>query len=59
MSVVEDLLLAEVRELLAEALQVAEGVLVDEADQAEQLEQRVLERRRGEQQLVTAVERRA
>ena len=48
----EDLLLVQIGELLAEALQVAEGVLVDEADQAEELQQRVLQRRRGEQQLV-------
>ena len=38
-------------------LQVAEGVLVDEADEAEQLQQRVLQRRRGEQQLVLAGQR--
>ena len=50
--VLEDLLLVQVGELLAEALQVAEGVLVDEADQAEQLQQGVLQRRGGEQQLV-------
>ena len=53
----EDLLLAQIGELLAEALQVAERVLVDEAHQAEQFEQGVLQRRRREQQLVLAGER--
>ncbi len=50
----ESLLLFQVGELLAEALEVAEGMLVDEAHQAEQLQQGVLQRRRGEQQFVPA-----
>ena len=49
--------LAEVGELLAEALEIAEDVLVDEADEAEQFEQRVLQRRGGEQELVVAGQR--
>ena len=51
------LLLAEIGELLAETLEVAEGVLVDEADEAEEFEQRVLQRRGGEQELVLVGER--
>ena len=46
----EHLSCVEIGELLAEALEVAEDVFVDEADQAEQLEKRVLERRCGQQQ---------
>ena len=38
--------------MLAKALQVAKGVLVDEADQAKEFEQRVLQRCSREQQLV-------
>ncbi len=47
----EHLLLGQVAELLAEALEVAEDLVVDDADQAEQLEERVLERRGREQEL--------
>ena len=50
----EDQFLTEVGELVAEALEVAEAVLVDEAHEAEEFEQRVLQRRGGEQQLVLA-----
>ena len=39
----EHLLLAEIGELLAKALQVAERVLVNEADEAEELQKRVLQ----------------
>ena len=53
----EYLCLAEVGELLAETLEVAEGMLVDEADEAEELQERVLQGRGGEQQLVLACER--
>ena len=42
----------EPRELRAEALQVAEGELVDDADQAVELQERVLKRRRREQHLL-------
>ena len=47
---VENLLLTQVGELFTEALEVAEGVFVDEANQAEQFEERVLERGGGEEQ---------
>ena len=53
----EYLFLAEIGELLAETLQVAKCMLVDEAHEAEQFQQRVLERRRGEKQLVLACQR--
>ena len=53
----KDLLLAEIRKLLAEALEVAEGMLVNEADEAEQFEQRVLQGRGREQQLGTFLQR--
>ena len=53
----EYLLLIEIGKLLTEALQVAEGVFVNEAHQAEQLQQRVLQWRRREQQLVFAGQR--
>ena len=39
----EDLLLAEIRKLLAKALEITEGVLVDEAHEAEELQEGVLE----------------
>ncbi len=39
---IEHLFLVEVGELFAETLQVAEGMFIYEADQAEQLQQRVL-----------------
>ncbi len=42
----EHVLLTDVSVLFAEALQVAEGVLIYETHQAEQLQQRVLQRRR-------------
>src|SRR3989442_1202319 len=45
--------LIQIRELFAKALDVGEGVLVDEADEAEEFKQRVLKRRRGEKQLVS------
>ena len=47
----EDLVLAQIGELLPEALEVPEGVVVDEADQPEKFEQRVLERGSREQEL--------
>jgi hypothetical protein len=47
----EHLLLREVAELLAEALEVAEHLIVDDAHQPEEFEERVLERRDGQQQL--------
>jgi hypothetical protein len=50
----EYLLLIQIGELFAEAFQVAEGVFVDETDQAEQLQQGILQGRRREQQLVLA-----
>jgi len=53
----EDLLLAEVRELFSEAREVAETVIVDDADETKEFEQRVLERRRGQQQFMATVER--
>ena len=42
---IEDLFLAEIGELFAKAFEVAKGVLVNEADQAEKFEERVLQRR--------------
>ena len=50
----EHLVLGETGELVAEAFEVAESVLVNEADEAEQFEQRILQRRGGEQELVLA-----
>src|SRR5687767_11838470 len=47
----EDLLLCEVAELLAEALEISEDLVIDDADQAEELEQGVLQRRGGEKKL--------
>ncbi len=47
----EHALLRKVGELLPEALQIAERVLVDETHKAEQFEQRVLQRRRRQEQL--------
>jgi hypothetical protein len=38
----EDLLLCEVAELLPEALEISEDLVIDDADQTEQLEQGVL-----------------
>lgn len=53
----KNLLLIQIGELLAEALEIAEGVLVDEANESEQFKQRILERRRSQQQLVPLGER--
>ena len=38
--------------MFAKTLQIAEGVFVDETDEAKQLQQRVLQRRSGEEELV-------
>jgi len=51
------LLLREIGKLFAEALEVAEGMLINEADEAEEFEQRVLQRRGRQQQLVFVGER--
>src|SRR5581483_25289 len=53
---IEHLGLAEIGKLFAKALQVAENVFVDEANESEQFEQRILKRRRREQQFVFASE---
>ena len=53
----ENLVLIKAGELFAKALQVAEDVVIDKADQAEQLQQRILQRRGGEQQLVAPGQR--
>ncbi|OIQ71762.1 hypothetical protein GALL_466190 [mine drainage metagenome] len=50
----ENPFLFQIGELLAETLQVAEGMFVDETHQAEQLQQGDLQRRRRQQQLVLA-----
>ena len=47
----EDVLIAQVAKLFAEALEIAESVLVDETHEAEEFEQRVLERRGRQQKL--------
>ena len=57
LSVSKDLLLGQIGELLAKALEIAEGVLVDDADQTEEFQQRVLQRRRRQQQLVAFLQR--
>ena len=44
----KDLLLCKVAELLSEALEISEDLVIDDADETEQLEQRVLQRRCGE-----------
>jgi hypothetical protein len=44
-------LVGDARELLPEARQVSEDTIIDEADQSEELQQGILQRRRGEQQL--------
>ena len=49
---IENLLLAEIGELIAETAEIAEGVIVDDADEAEEFEQGVLQRSGGEQELV-------
>ena len=54
---IEHLFLIQIRELLAEAFQVAEGMFIDKAHQIEQLQQGVLQRRRREQQLGLAGQR--
>ena len=48
----EHLLLGQIRKLLAKTLEVTEGVLVDEAHQTEEFEQRVLQRCCCEEKLV-------
>ena len=53
----EHLLLVEIDKLFTEALQVAKDVFINETHQAEQLQQRILQRRSGEQQLVLACQR--
>src|SRR5271157_2799536 len=53
----KNMLLREIGQLFAEALEVAEGMLINEADEAEEFEQRVLQRRGREQQLVFVGER--
>ena len=53
----KNLLLGQIGELLAKALEVAESVLVDDADEAEEFEQRVLQRRGREQKLVAFLQR--
>ena len=50
-------LLAEVRKLLAEAPEIAEGVLVDKADETEQFQERILKGRRSQQQFLLLRER--
>ena len=54
----KDLLLGQVGELFAKALEIAECVLVNDADETEQFQQRILERRRRQQQLVPLFQRR-
>jgi hypothetical protein len=49
---IEHLRLVEVGELLPEAFQVAEGVLIDEAHQSEELQEGILQRGRRQQQFV-------
>ena len=49
----EDFLVIQMEKLLPKAAEVAEGVFVDEADEAVQFEQRVLERRRREQEFLS------
>jgi hypothetical protein len=53
----EHLGLIEVRKLLAKTLQITKCMLIDEADQPKQFEERVLERRRRQKQLRTMAER--
>ena len=53
----EDLGLAEIGELLLEALQVAEGVFVDEADEAVEFQQGILQGGGGKQKLVPVLKR--
>ena len=53
----KNLLLREIGKLFAEALKVAEGMLINEADETKEFEQRVLQRRGREQQLVFVGER--
>ena len=53
----KNLLLIQIGELLTEALEVAKGVLVDKADQTEQLQQGVLQWRSRKQQLVLTGQR--
>ena len=48
----ENLVLGQVGELLAKTLEIAEGVLVDDAGKAEEFEQRVLQRRSRQKKLV-------
>jgi hypothetical protein len=45
------LLLCKVAELLPEALEIAEDLVIDDADEPEQFEQRVLQRRDGKKEL--------
>src|SRR5262249_14648968 len=47
----EDLLLCKIAELLSEALEISEDLVIDDADESEQFEQRILQRRGGEKQL--------
>ena len=54
---IEDPVGCGVRELLPEALEIAECIFVDEADEAEELQKRILQRRRGEKQFLFLGER--
>ncbi len=54
---IEDPVGCGVRELLTEALEIAECIFVDETDEAEELQKRILQRRRGEKQFLFLGER--
>ena len=54
---IEDPVRSGVGELLPEALEVAESIFVDEADEAKQLQKRILQRRRGEEPFLFLGER--
>ena len=53
----ENFILRQIRKLFPKTFQVAEGVFVNEADEAEQFEQRILQRGGREQQFIFASER--
>ncbi len=53
----ENLVLSQVGELLTETLEIAEGVLVDDAGETEEFEQRILQRRGREKKLVAPLQR--
>ena len=53
----ENLILSQICELLAKTLEIAESVLVDDACEAEQFEQRILQRRRREEKFMAFLQR--